>query len=157
MSKFERRIGTTAMFVAGLASLGFAARATAQSNVDSTNKFAWGENIGWANWLDAGAGADGVLVGPTFMSGFIWGENVGWINLDDATRFVSVDAATTPTVCDMNHDGLVDGLDIQLFTDFLLLSSPPDWRDVCSGDVETTPDGTIDLADVANFVACLLI
>lgn len=241
MHKLKRRIRPAAVFVVGLASIGFAARATAQSNVDPVNKFAWAENIGWTNWLDADAGADGVEVGSTFMSGFIWGENVGWINVGDGTpvngvsysnvlgldagvnidpdgtlhgmawgenigwvnfdggalatppkparidcaappglplarlsgfvwgenvgwinldhgiHFVSVDAATTPIACDMNHDGLVDGLDIQLFSDFLLLASPPDWRDVCSGDVEATPDGTIDPDDVADFVACLLI
>ena len=56
----------------------------------------------------------------------------------------------------MNHDGVPNGLDIQLFTDFLLLNSVPDWRDVCSGDVEAVPDQMINLGDVADFVACLL-
>ena len=87
---------------------------------------------------------------------YVWGENVGWLNLDDTAHHVSVDADTTPIDCDMNHDGLVNGLDVQLFVDFLLLTSTPDWRDVCSGDVEATPDWTIDLDDVASFVACLL-
>ena len=90
--------------------------------------------------------------------GKAWGENVGWINLDDLTpgKFVSVDPTTVPIDCDMNHNGAVNGLDIQLFTDFLLQSSVPDWRDVCSGDVEAAPDQVINLDDVTNFVACLL-
>ncbi len=51
---------------------------------------------------------------------------------------------------------MVDGLDIRLFTDFLLAIRQPDWRDVCSGDVEAAPDRMIDLDDVVDFVDCLL-
>jgi hypothetical protein len=59
--------------------------ARAQSNVDPTDKLAWGENVGWLNWRDAGnpAGAQGVRVHNSYLSGFIWAENVGWINLGD--------------------------------------------------------------------------
>ncbi len=56
----------------------------------------------------------------------------------------------------MNHDGLPNGLDIQLFVEFVLMTNTPDWLDVCSGDLEGIPDQTIDLDDVADFVACLL-
>ncbi len=93
---------------------------------------------------------------PARLTGFVWGENVGWINLDDTTHFVSVDAASSPIACDTNHDGLVNGGDVQSFIDFVLLNSSPDWRDVCSGDVEAAPDKVIELDDVANFVDCLL-
>lgn len=55
--------------------------AWAQSNVDPVNKYAWNEDSGWTNWRDAGSGADGVVVGAAFLSGFIWGEDVGWINV----------------------------------------------------------------------------
>lgn len=54
--------------------------ALAQSNIDATSKFAWGENIGWLNWRDANSAADGVRVNATFLEGWIWAENVGWIN-----------------------------------------------------------------------------
>jgi hypothetical protein len=54
--------------------------AMAQSNIDSTNKFAWSENCGWTNWRDANGGAQGVMVNATFLQGYIWGENIGWIN-----------------------------------------------------------------------------
>lgn len=228
------------MALAGVAQAGLSARATAQTNVDPVNKYAWGENIGWTNWHDANGGAQGAVVGSTFLSGFIWGENVGWINLGDGTpaggvnysniigadagvnidpdgtlhglawgenigwvnfdggamaappgpariecamlpgqprarllgfawgenvgwinledliNYASVDAATTPIDCDTNHDGSVNGGDVQSFIDYLLLNAAPDWRDVCSGDVEAAPDKTIDFDDVANFVACLL-
>ena len=55
------------------------------SNIDPTNKWAWGENLGWMNWHDAGGGGDGVIVGTSFLSGLIWGENLGWINVGDGT------------------------------------------------------------------------
>ncbi|MCU0689303.1 MAG: hypothetical protein MUE97_06145 [Phycisphaerales bacterium] len=74
--------------LAASAVLAFAAAAGAQvSNVDATNKFAWGENIGWLNWRDAGSpvASQGVVVRPGFLSGFIWAENVGWINAGDGT------------------------------------------------------------------------
>lgn len=138
-------------------------------NVDadgSLHGLAWGENVGWVNF-DGGASAVPpqpariectALPGQPFarLTGFAWGENVGWINLDHATRFVAVDTATTPIECDTNHDGSVNGGDVQSFIDYLLLNATPDWRDVCSGDVEAAPDKTIDFDDVANFVACLL-
>ncbi len=225
------------LLVVALASIG---PARAQSNIDSTNRFGWAENVGWTNWRDADGVNAGVVVGSSVLSGFIWsentgwinvgdgtpsdgfqyanidgtdfgvnidadgrlhgmawgenigwinfdggamadppqparvacadppsgplsrlsgyvwGENVGWFNLNDVTHFVAVDEVTTPLKCDLNHDGSVNGLDVQFFTEFLLLGSEPDWRDVCSGDVEATPDGFIDMDDVESFVTCLL-
>jgi hypothetical protein len=61
--------------------LGLAPQVLAQSNVDSVNKFAWCENVGWTNWRDANGTNDGVIVGTDFLEGFIWGENAGWINV----------------------------------------------------------------------------
>src|SRR5438552_1784710 len=218
--------------------------AFAQSNIDSTvpDKFAWGENIGWTNWRDANAAAQGVNVSGFVMSGFIWGENIGWINVGDGTpasppfyanangtdfgvninpdgmmhgyawgenvgwinfdggamatpaqparilcappagqplarltgyawgenigwinlsdltagKFVAVNSATTPLLCDVNHDGVKDGGDIQSFVNFLLGNAAANWRDVCSGDVEAAPDRTIDPNDVAAFITCML-
>lgn len=54
-----------------------------QDKIDPVHRYAWGENIGWTNWRDAGdpPGSQGVRVHGTFLSGFIWGENVGWINV----------------------------------------------------------------------------
>lgn len=208
-------------------------RAVAQSNIDNTvpNKFAWQENIGWTNWRDANAAAQGVVVGGRVFAGFIWAENVGWIkvgdgtptsglfyanadgtdfgvnigvdgmlhgygwgenvgwinfdggamatpaqparitcdgklhgyawsenvgwlNLDDATHFVELEAAAVPIACDMNHDGSVNGNDIQVFVNLLLAAPGPTWRDTCSGDLNLS--GTLTSADVAAFAACLL-
>ena len=144
--------------------------ADAGVNIDSDGTLhglAWGENIGWVNF-DGGALATpprparidcATPPGQPLarLTGFVWGENVGWINLDDLTpgKFVSVDAATAPIDCDMDHDGVPNGNDIALFVEYLM-NSGADWRDVCSGDLETPPDGTIDLDDVTDFVACLV-
>ncbi len=65
--------------------VGLAAPALAQSNIDPINKFSWQENCGWINWRDANAGSQGVAIGATFLSGYAWGENIGWINFGDAT------------------------------------------------------------------------
>ncbi|TVQ59384.1 MAG: hypothetical protein EA379_11070 [Phycisphaerales bacterium] len=56
--------------------------AAAQStNVCPDGKFAWAENIGWLNFRDANAGAQGVRVFNNHLRGWVWGENVGWINV----------------------------------------------------------------------------
>jgi len=69
----------TAIVVALMSAL--AAGAGVASTIDPTDKFAWGENIGWTNWRDANGGVQGARVEETFLEGFVWGENVGWINL----------------------------------------------------------------------------
>lgn len=55
----------------------------AQSNIHPDHKNAWTENVGWTNWRDANGTADGIAVGPTFLSGYVWCENVGWIHAGD--------------------------------------------------------------------------
>lgn len=64
-----------------------ATAAMAQTNVDSVNKFAWSENIGWMNWRDAGApaGSQGADIAGSYLSGFVWCENTGYVNLGDGT------------------------------------------------------------------------
>ena len=70
---------------AAAAVLTFTSAALAQSNIDTVDKHAWGENIGWTNWRDANGGSQGVIFGLRFAEGFVWGENVGWINLGDGS------------------------------------------------------------------------
>jgi hypothetical protein len=68
--------------------LALASDALAQpSNIDPTNKWSWGENIGFMNWRDAGSpiGSQGVLLNPDILSGFVWCENVGYLNLGDGS------------------------------------------------------------------------
>jgi hypothetical protein len=81
----------------------FVSVAWCQSDIDAAQKFAWGENVGWLNWRDAGSapGAQGVriLVGANpalrFLSGFIWAENIGWIHVGDGTPVDGVGYANT--------------------------------------------------------------
>ena len=121
---------------------------------------AWGENVGWIN-LSGGASASPPQ--PVFMqcdgrlTGYAWSENIGWINLSSAEsgKFVAIDSEQAPYACDMNHDGSSDGRDVSPFVD-LLLHNGGTWTDVCSGDIEPSPDGLINLDDVPAFIDCLL-
>lgn len=55
----------------------------AQTNIDTTLRHAWAENLGWTDFF--GNGADGVRLHDTFLSGYAWNENVGWIFFGDGT------------------------------------------------------------------------
>ena len=135
-------------------------------NADGTlHGYAWGENVGWINF-DGGAAASPAQPARILCSappsqplarltGFAWGENIGWLNLSVATagQYVAVNSATTPITCDLNHDGLKNGRDIQTFAN-LLLGGGANWRDICSGDL--SGNGTLDMSDVSPFVTCLL-
>lgn len=129
--------------------------------------FAWSENLGWINFdggalavppqparIECGDFGGGV---SARLTGYVWSENAGWINLDDLTptKFVALELDATPRACDLNQDGIDDGLDVHPFVTILLMGGAS-WQDICSGDVEATPDGTIDLDDVEPFVDCLL-
>jgi len=48
------------------------------SNIDATNKWAWGSNAGWINF---GPSNGGVTVYDDHLEGYAWGENIGWIRL----------------------------------------------------------------------------
>ncbi len=64
-----------------------AGAAVAQSDISPSHKHAWGENVGWMNWRDAGDpdGAQGVEYSGSYLGGYIWGENIGWIRLGDGS------------------------------------------------------------------------
>ena len=53
----------------------------ARDGADDTNKWGWGENIGWTNWADAGDGMEAACLDTDHLEGFVWGENIGFINL----------------------------------------------------------------------------
>ena len=52
--------------------------AWAATNISSTYKYAWSENVGWQNWRSTNAQA---TVGTTYLVGYVWAENIGWIKL----------------------------------------------------------------------------
>ncbi|MCG8409413.1 MAG: hypothetical protein MI923_29765 [Phycisphaerales bacterium] len=71
---------------------------------------------------------------------------------------IIVPGAAAPVQCtsgDMTDNDVVDGEDIALFTS-LLVNGGPTPVEVCAGDLENTPDGSIDMDDVPNFISCVL-
>jgi len=75
-------VGVRCVFVLcllGVALLCESGQALAQTgNIDPTNKWAWGTNVGWINFRPTHGG---VTVYDDHIEGYAWGENVGWIRL----------------------------------------------------------------------------
>src|SRR3989338_4117442 len=57
--------------------------------IDSTYKYAFGENIGWLNF---GCDNCNVYVTDTELSGFAWSKQYGWINLNPTSSGVKNNA-----------------------------------------------------------------
>ena len=55
--------------------------------IDSTYKYAWGENIGWINFACDNNKCN-VSVTDTGLSGYAWNSQYGWINLNPSTSGV---------------------------------------------------------------------
>ena len=54
----------------------------ATNNIDPTNKHAWAENTGWANFAPTNSGVSVYFNGTSgYLTGYAWGENIGWIKL----------------------------------------------------------------------------
>jgi len=53
--------------------------------IDSTYKYAWGENIGWINF---GCNNCNIHITNAGLTGYAWSENYGWINLNPTTAGV---------------------------------------------------------------------
>lgn len=51
--------------------------------ISATNKYAWGDNIGWVNFNPVNGN---VQVTDTALTGYIWSENYGWINLSPSAN-----------------------------------------------------------------------
>jgi hypothetical protein len=47
-------------------------------NIDATDKWAWGTNVGWINFAPTHGG---VTVYSDHLEGYAWGENIGWIRM----------------------------------------------------------------------------
>ena len=61
-------------------SLTIAKQTTASiGTIDSANRYAYGENIGW---LDFGTAIGNVQIHDGELTGYIWGENIGWLSLN---------------------------------------------------------------------------
>lgn len=57
------------------------ARTFAEGNIDTTNKYAWSENAGWANFAPTNGGVTVLVARSGYLSGYVWAENIGWIKM----------------------------------------------------------------------------
>lgn len=103
-----------ALFVSAVFALPVSA-STTDGTIDTTYKYAWGENIGWVNfgtsngavhvtdsalsgyalsetvgWIYLGDVANN---GEGALSGYAWGENVGWIKFNPSNGGVSINSS----------------------------------------------------------------
>jgi hypothetical protein len=77
--------------------------AYAATNIDSTNKWAWGTNIGWINFNPTHGG--GVTVYDDHLEGYVWAENIGWIRLGTTGSGSPYYDNTSATDYGVNNDG----------------------------------------------------
>jgi hypothetical protein len=66
--------------------IGFLATGRAASTIDPVNRFAYGANLGWINFENAGAPRVDLSTGR--MAGFAWSANCGWSSLSNAVAVV---------------------------------------------------------------------
>src|SRR5262245_50292447 len=64
----------------------------ATGTIDTTDKFAWGENIGWINF---GCDNCAVQITDSEMTGNAWASQFGWINLNPTNGGVENDGTGT--------------------------------------------------------------
>ncbi|MEO1129418.1 MAG: hypothetical protein AAFX05_06880 [Planctomycetota bacterium] len=107
----------------------------ADSNVADTHKYAWAENVGWTNWRDADAGADGVRVyHDSHLEGWVWGENVGWIHVGDGnapyanTNHLNYGVNINPATGDMTGFAWAENVGWINFGPFPLTTTVPSAR-----------------------------
>ena len=78
--------------------------ASADSTINSANKYAYGANVGWLNLR--GDTVNGACIGEFVCSNYLYGANIGWIHLgdgdpDNGWRYSN----TSATDYGVNHDG----------------------------------------------------
>jgi len=66
------------------------------ANINATNKWAWGEDIGWVNFDPAGWW---VVVSGTGLTGTAWSSNFGWIDLAPTNGGVTLTNGVIATTC----------------------------------------------------------
>lgn len=86
------------------------------NNTGNLTGYAWAENVGWINFSGGSLATPAQPARIDFVAGrlrgYAWGENIGWINLDNASVFVALGNGCP---CDLNHDGIVEDQDFQIF------------------------------------------
>ncbi len=98
----------TAKFLACLIAAACASQlAAGGTTIDSSNRYAYGANIGWVSFRwDTGSPGQGATIGQFVCSGYIHGANVGWIDLGDGSPADGI-AYSNASAGDfgVNHDG----------------------------------------------------
>lgn len=152
------------VFVGQLMSASFVFASTTDGTIDSTYKYAWGENIGWVNF---GASNGDVHVtdlklsgqalsensgwiylgdikndGEGKLSGYAWGENVGWIKFNPTNGGVSINSEGyfTGQALSENVGWIVFDGDKKVRTDW----RPRSTRPACNNGIDDDGDGKID-------------
>ena len=78
--------------------------AMAQSTINTTDRFAYGANIGWIDWR--ASSANGAVLGEYICSGYLYAANVGWIHLGNGSPTNAVRYQNTSTNdYGVTHDG----------------------------------------------------
>jgi hypothetical protein len=72
-----QRIISVSVLIIGLC-LALTGVVYAAGNIDPTQKWAWGTNMGWINFNPTHGG---VTVYGDHLEGYAWAENIGWIRL----------------------------------------------------------------------------
>src|SRR3989344_3219262 len=80
------------LFALAFLGVGNVSASSTNGTIDTTYKYAWGENLGWINF-----GCDGcdVLITDDAITGHAWSTQYGWINLDPTNGGVTNDAEGT--------------------------------------------------------------
>ena len=82
-----------------------AAAYAATTTIDSANRYAWGANLGWLDWV--GDTNNGAVIGEYVCSGNLYSANVGWINLGSGTPANQIQYQNnSATDYGVNQDGL---------------------------------------------------
>jgi hypothetical protein len=75
-----------------------AAAMAGNTGMDPNNRFAWAENVGWANAANTNQGVSLHYDGDSgFLIGYAWGENIGWIKFSGTSPDYGVRALAFDT------------------------------------------------------------
>jgi hypothetical protein len=77
--KTQCRLLSGIMLVLAILPASFAGTTIDGTTIDGTNRYAWGANVGWMDWV--ANTNNGAVIGDYVCSGYIYSGNAGWINL----------------------------------------------------------------------------
>lgn len=63
---------------------------TSNRTINSTNKYAWSDNIGWVNF---GTTTGNIQITDSGITGYAWSSEYGWINMNPSTSGVTISSS----------------------------------------------------------------